>query len=171
MNLLIPCKPRVYRVLMPMHKVPHHIVIASLLNQLRDEFGDFWWAVIVLNDGTVISRPDRNWQTMPDEEKLELIEKMATKLNSELHHGGHWVTVWTANDEWAAMFRDQDGDLQFTVSQDEPWARIRDWPIEDHCKQAAAAHDAWREIRDKHVGVRPDQTIKRALGQKPTSIH
>lgn len=101
-------------------------------------------------------------------------------LNRELAHDGRWSVGWTGNRNditpgglmvfnipsvMVLVWLDRDDDVQFQVSIDERLDVFLACGPEHWCEQAEQAWAEWRcHIGD--VGVKPEQTIKAAQGQR-----
>lgn len=142
------------------------MVTAGLLDQLREEYGESWYACVMFAEGHCSMRgatdttPEPAWQTR------DAMFRCSVKLNRDLHHGGCWTVVWHL-DRMSFMWRDEDGDAAFIQQFDEPWIRIKGWSTEEFCQRADAAWEAWRELLTKVFERKPEETIRRALGEKP----
>jgi hypothetical protein len=111
-------------------------------------------------------------------------EAFAARLFGELNrlssHGGAWSVTWKGlitlqqdNGElwfgwptiWVASWFDADGDLQFEVGNDEHFNKVMNENIETWIDQCEHAYQQWvSHLID--VGVRADQTIQHARGQR-----
>lgn len=152
---------------MALHAVPDEIVFASLAQHLVIEAGPFWYAVVGLGNGAMSRRGAQDWGYIPAQDLLERMIVLAIRLNKEVHQGGHWVVVANPENRIKALWRDRDGDLQFSVMRDEPWARERRTSPDDFIEQCSEAWGAWRDEMVHTLQVKPESTKKIAQGELP----
>lgn len=102
------------------------------------------------------------------------------ELNRHLAHGGAWSVAWKGlttqqqddgtlwfgwPTEWVASWFDHDGDRQFEVGNNEHFNTVMNQPIEHWLDQCEHAYQQWLE-HIIEVGVRADQTIQHAKGER-----
>jgi hypothetical protein len=158
---------RLFHVGACVHGLDDDVVMARLRQDLDEECGPGWWAVLLFGDGRGIMRGQHSRVMAPDEERRERALQLAVALNRKLDVGGHWVTGWTAGGMLKILFRDGDGDLQFTVDGAESWERMRHWPVDSHLVTCANAMAVWTETIRHKLELAPSQQIRAALGERP----
>src|SRR5580704_2855890 len=128
-------------------------------------------------------------------EQMMFAADVLKKLNRELHHDGAWVIVFThpapfdpAFSIYAqphAMYRrfvflwlDNDGDAQIPVEWIENESEMLDFAdvltagIEWIMQNCENAWDMWHHHKVKVIERKPDETFKRAKGQRaPSAVH
>lgn len=167
--MLMDTMPRRFRVPLKLHAVPAEIVLAGLRRDLDQIAGPGWYAVLLMAEGWGIERGAGDWCNLPDELRRDLMRRLAIRLNHEMPNSGHWVVAWnTGEDELVVLYRDADGDLQFTVDFQDRWSALREMPFEHVMQRCQEAFDHWFLIVFKGVEVKPEQTVKQAQGQAPT---
>ncbi len=144
----------------------------------------------------VIQRSNREWlDHNPHSPGLEPMQEqfardVLDKVNSEIAHDGAWVLVFThpgamanllqSNYEYARylfLFLDADGDIQFNVDWSAGTAEdllefsdvlMRGWTV-----QLALLEGAYRQwcMIKQATDAQPDQTFRRAKGQRRPSQH
>lgn len=107
----------------------------------------------------------------PDPMRKAIAEELLRWLNKEVWLDGQWVVCWcdfrletACYTRLAWCFLDKDNDLLFEVETDEPPEVIM-LTIPDRVEHAMQAWMEWKQTM-QDVGVRPEHTIKAALGQK-----
>lgn len=167
--LLKPVQPRPIYAGGHVHLVPDEIATVGLREHLLHEIGKDFYACILLANGNGRLMPSTPYLSFqPDEERSNHIYRLAIAANRGAAHGGHWITALSEHD-WFALWRDGDGDHQFTIKSDEPWARERRQPLEDFVQLCEAAWQTWHEQVIQRLDVRPGETFKRAQGQRAPS--
>ena len=150
-----------------LHRVPTEVVFASLRDDCLTFLGASWYACVLLSDGSGVMRGSRTTTRKPAQDVLDRMMEVAELLNREHHEGGHWVIAW-AGARFHLLWRDGDGDLQFTVEVDEPWERVRGMPSTEISNRGVIGHAQWLEHM-RAAERKPEETILRALGEKPHS--
>lgn len=169
-ELLLPRKTRPLDLGVRLHGVPDEIVMAGLREDLDSFCGEpvvgvGWYACVLFADGRGFLGGPELWCAEPGEDKRDLMVRLARRLNREMAHGGHWVTAWHSEGHLVVLWRDVDGDLQFTTEFDDAWERFRHQSDEDTLAVCQASYDEWYERVHHWVDVRPQETKKRAQGQ------
>lgn len=155
-----------------LHKVPDGVVTAGLSDDLDDNYGVRWWIVLALSDGRIISFGRDNWGQVPDAINVKRIKDLAVELNRDHHFDGHWVVGYNFTDnEVFALWRDKDGDSQFDYSMDRLTGHALDSRLYPQIDNCVKAHKTWREWVFKDMETRPQDTFKRALGEKSGAAH
>jgi len=149
------------------HRLDDSMVIVGLVDQLRIELGTSWYVAVTYSDGRVIMRGLTDRTPGPNFHVRETMLRTAAKLNRDLHHNGCWIVAWHL-DRLVFMWRDWDGDLAFMTQIDEPWPRIRSWPVVEFCERVECSFEAFREHLRK-VELKPEHLIKRAQGELPSA--
>ena len=152
-----------------LHTVPMYIVMADLGGSLAHLYGDGWYACILGSNGRGFMCGGNVAVPKPPEEVRDLLERVARVLNHEIHHGGHWVTVWH-NHEVSAVWRDGDGDTRFEVSFGVSWVDLKKWSPLDLVEKAAESHVRWWELQQA-LDIKPHETYRRALGERRPTRH
>lgn len=153
-----------------LHPVATEVVFAGLREDCKDLLGPGWYACVLLSDGTGVMRGNSLRTPKPSKDVTDRLVDIGVMLNRELHHGGHWVTAW-AEEHIHMLWRDQDGDLQFTIEVDDPWMRVRLWPDTEFTDRAEVSMAQWKEHM-RAAERKPDEVYRRALGEKaPSSLH
>lgn len=182
---LVPAVPIEFDIGRRLHTVADEIVTADLRNQLFRLCGPHWWACLIRSGGKGLFRPSHELMDAIDEERRLYAIALTTKLNAYLANGGHWVVAWVpsarsvVNDPakraegikwvWSALWRDMDGDVQFTVECTEPWVRMRRDGVDPHVESAAQAFAQWIEHKKHVLGISDSQTFRQAQGEAPPS--
>ncbi len=110
-------------------------------------------------------------------------KELLTLLNDELHHDGAWVAVFTgyairppldlgSYGRLIVLWMDKDGDVQFPI-------QIEDFSVETAVQKGAfawledceAAWLTWQHHMRRVLAPKPEQLFKRALGEKPPTLH
>ena len=107
----------------------------------------------------------------PTVEQTLYAKNLCRKLNRELHLGGMWLTAWAEPSiqylvphRFIVLWKDPDGDMPFTLDNDEPYAYQLRIPLEEWVSDAEEAWLTYQEI-NKKMDIRPQDQIKAALGQ------
>lgn len=159
------------------HRVDDRCVLAGLPEDLVVTAGPHWYACVLGASGKGFMRGRQMFGAKPAAHECELLRTLCIRLNGEMPNDGHWVTVWNpAVDELVALYRDKDGDLQFTVDLAEREGTPTTANIDTYLQRCAEAFDQWFLLTRKHAEMRPveGETFKRALGQaapSSTRIH
>ena len=148
-----------------LHRVPTEVVFAGLREDCAEFLGQGWYACVLLSDGSGVLRGNRERTKEPAQEVRDKMLAVAVMLNREQHNDGHWVIAW-ADGRLHMLWRDMDGDLQFVFEIDEPWVRVKDWPDTEFSARAEAGFRQWQEHM-RAAERKPDELIRRALGEKP----
>jgi len=152
-----------------LHNVRTEVVFASLLADCVTFLAPGWYACVMLEDGQGWMRGRLDTTRQPAQDVRDKLFAVAVMLNREHHQGGHWVTAW-AGGRMHMLWRDKDGDLQFTFEIDEPWVRVRAWPDTEFSDRATKGYDQWVEHM-KAMVFRSNEQFRRALGeQAPSSM-
>ena len=151
-----------------LHRVPNEIATAGLTHQLDSLFKS-WFCCLMFTGGNGTLRGDGRKAPKPSREASERLVDLCVRVNRDLHHDGHWVGVW-ASSRIALLWRDGDGDSQFTIDFDEPWSRVRDWTVNEMAERAEGAHKEWLN-RMRIVEQSRDATIKQAQGERSRAVN
>lgn len=146
-----------------LHTVDRATVLASLRPDLDTFLDPGWFVVVMFDDGTGIMRGQAEDTPPPPEEVLARMLDLAVVLNRDAAMRGHWIVSY-ANHMVGVLWRDRDGDLQFTWEVEEPWPRLRSWSTLEFAGRATIAWDRWNEHMKRHR-FSPGQQHKRALGE------
>ena len=167
-TILMPFKSQTFYVGGHVHKVPDEIASLKVRDDLVLEAGPRWIACVLLANGNGALAPSSRDLMMPWlDEQVDFIRRLAIRLNKEHAAGGHWLTALDDEQDWYALWRDGDGDLQFSISDSEPWERGKRQPIEDAIGVCIEAWHEWHREIFGVLDVRPHETFKRAQGQRP----
>jgi len=131
------------------HTVPTDIVASrasEILTEIFTPFSD-WYAFLIFDDGSVAMYGKIPTSPPPPPEVSHAIVDIGRRLNLELHGPGYWMIAWHPQQRMSLIFADRDGTPKFTVDIDEPWARVRRWPITDFLDRAASAMTKYVEMR------------------------
>lgn len=154
--------------------------------------GHFWSLTQMPSDRRVAVRLNFT-PSMTDIEPHELQKSFAkdllVALNREVGHNGGWVVGFThppaswhafhinGDNAWARMFclwLDADGDPQFTFDTELPFHEVFGSGIDGYVHQCAKAYREWEKMLGKEglkdLGIKEDQLIKEAMGQKAPAI-
>ena len=121
-----------------------------------------------------LSRPEcrKKGAITPTVEQTLYAKNLCRKLNRELHLGGMWLTAWAepagaynVPQRFVLLWKDPDGDVPFTLDNDERYAKQLLIPLEEWVSDAEQAWLAWREV-NKKMDIRPQDQIKAALGEQ-----
>lgn len=152
-----------------LHRVPSEIVHARLREDLDTYCEGPWYAVILYDDGRGSMRGVERNTSAPEEEVIDRMVEFATRLNVELHNGGHWIVAWGAS-RLSAIWRDGDGDMHVDICFDDPWPRIKEMSVADMCQQAHRAGEQYLEAM-RMLDLKNAQMVKRALGEQNIRTH
>lgn len=170
MDLLEPTGAVTWKECDSLHKVSDRLCFVGLAEQLAHEFGSDSYVVVALGNGVFTRRGLQDFGTVPDAEKLGALIALARRLNQDVANGGHWVTLWSFQEQrLCALWRDEDGDMQIPIFLDEPWARCRTYAVDRLASEAAKAYEVWREMIFMVLQLKPEETVKLAQGQLPTT--
>ena len=82
-----------------------------------------------------------------------------------------WLTAWAepagsyhVPQRFVLLWKDPDGDVPFTIDNDERYLMQLRIPLEEWVSDAEQAWLAWREL-NKKMDIRPQDQIKAALGE------
>jgi hypothetical protein len=128
--------------------------------------GDSAWIAMRRTNGEIVTRG----QLIPTMPMVIYGRGLVTALNTRIPEGGAWIVGWThGGDRLMALWLDQDGDVRFTVENDEDSAVIIAAGIDDMVRQC---FDAIQHLRmsDAALDRRSDQTYKRAQGEPAPSV-
>ena len=155
-----------FKVAPGLHRVPDGIATAAVGHQLRVHIGHNWIACLILSSGHAIIRPSGPGAGTPDRQMQALLSGIAIALNHHEARDGHWVVFLNLDEhEIGAIWRDQGGDAAVAYELGEP-AKLLSWSATDFAAHADKALDTWKE-RTREIGLRQNQMIRRALGEKP----
>jgi hypothetical protein len=150
-----------------LHRVPTEVVFAGLREDCAYVMGKTWYACVLLEDGSGVLRGHRDLARRPAQDVVDKMVSIATKLNAEAHHDGHWVVGW-ADARLHMFWRDADGDLQFCGDCNEPWQRIRNWPDTMFAELAEGFYKQWVEHM-RAAERKEGEMYRRALGEAAPS--
>ena len=143
-----------------LHMVPDEIVIRRLQSDIEyTAEGADWYAVVLLANGIGSIRGRGVKSPAPPEDVLERMVDLAVMLNREVHFGGHWVVFW-ADDRMHALYRDGQGNGLVSQKFDDPWARVKAWPVTDMAERCETAM-AQGIVMMKDHGARPGEAGSR----------
>lgn len=148
------------------HWVRDEISGSGLKDDITSVCGEHWWAVILRSNGEGAIMPSHLFCKPLTEDRMEWLLDVATELNTDLHHGGHWVVAWSVK-SMTAFWRDHDGAMQFEFTNTDPWARVRQWGTDWFIGLCAEAWVEWR-MTAKDLDVREDQQIHRKPEDRPS---
>ena len=149
-----------------LHNVPNDIAMAAVRDQLDSQFPQGWWACVLLSDGRGTLCPDGKTRNSPGLAQQDRIVSVCLMLNKDLHHDGHWIGAWS-NHRFSILFRDRDGDLQFTIEFDEPWERLTRWTDQEFVDRAETGYVTYAD-QISRVNLKPEHLFKQAQGELPT---
>lgn len=153
------------------HRIADSVVMASLRDDLDEFAGRGWYACLLLGSGHGIMRGAADWGRKPNVARRDLMREICVALNRQEHRGGHWVVAWnTGDDEMVVLWRDKDGDLQFTVDFDDAWEEMRRAPVDLQVQRCVEAWIEWDHRVHERVEVREENTRKRAL-ERAAGLH
>jgi hypothetical protein len=165
-----------------MHKVEDRAIITpTLLRRFELEArSPYHWALIQTRDGKWLKHG--HGQT-PDALQQQVAKDMVGVLNKKLHHDGAWVWLYCdppANenrptallvdpgvmyDRFVILWMDQDGDVQFPIEFSRPFEEyIMEGP-DPMIETCEAGWKSWKHFMRDVLAPKPDQMIKRALGE------
>lgn len=171
------------------------IITPTLLKRWQDEaefeHGDGrHFGLILRDDNHSLIAHTRGPALSPDQ--MLWAGTILRMLNTELHHDGAWVIVFThpmppkletvlhnpthcEYGRYAFIFLDQDGDPQFTMEWEtgitsdlKDFAAIVEQGPLATCTKAEMAWVEWSESR-RALELRPGETFKKAKGQAPSN--
>jgi hypothetical protein len=166
-----------------MHKVEDGAIITpTLLRRFELEAtSPFYWALIQTKDRNLLSH---GHGPTPD----AMIQRFATDvlnaLNRKLHHDGAWVIVFcdpsqaendntfagkadlgAAYGRFVLLWMDADGDVQFPIMMDRPFHEYVAEGLHSLMECAEAGWKSWKHFMRDVLAPKPEQMIKRALGE------
>lgn len=151
-----------------MHRIDDQLLDTSFLNRRL---------IMESNDGKAwILKQDREGAVHVRDNGLTVhvtqqafAHRLIRILNKEVWLDGAWVVGWThGGNRLMIIYIDADGDPQFTIENDEPVSVIMSVEPLKYAEDAWDAYHLWKENR-KALDLRPDETFKRAQGEKPKS--
>lgn len=123
---------------------------------------DDWYAAIAFSDGRILLRPAlKDAPPIPPDVCEKMIE-IAHIANRDLHHDGHWLVA--AGDGYiTAIFRDASGDVWFSQTFADTWARLRHM---HRLTWVNILENCWKEARRRYreLGLKQSQIIRPAAG-------
>ena len=154
-----------------LHRLPTETVFAGLLNDCVTFLAPGWYACVLLADGSGVMRGRMPSTREPAQDIRDKMMAIGEMLNRELDHLGHWIVAW-AGGHLHMLWRDADGDLQFTCEIDEPWPRVKAWPDTVFAERAETSYQQWLEHM-RAAERKQDETYRRALGEAPptSAVH
>ncbi len=172
-DVIVPSTRRILRLGTSTHRLEDDRVTIGLAHQLNTEYGQSWYAMATFSNGRVFCFGRTDTSDAPPVEVLSAMLACAYRANLELHHDGCWIVIWHL-DRLSFMWRDGDGDAQFLDQVDEPWDRARLMGVDNILERIETAWQTWHEMMFHQFERKPEETIKRALGQQPhtsRSVH
>ena len=165
-TLLIRQDPEEFDCGRPMHRVPDEKLFGNLnlSSSLRRFAGGQALACIIHDDGKGSFQPMSQWVPRYDEERKDFLRLVTAQLNQMLANGGCWVTAWTNDGIFMALWFDGDGDLQFTLEDDRPFVRMRADGVDFILSNCALSQNQWAE-HEKELEIKPWQKVKAAQGE------
>lgn len=143
-----------------LHMVPDEIVVRRLASDLDyTAEGADWYAVVLFANGIGSIRGRGVKSPAPPPDALDRMVELAVMLNREVHFGGHWVVFWS-DDRMQALYRDGQGNGLIAQKFDDPWARVKSWPLTDLAERCEAAMAQGIGMLSDH-GARPGEAGSR----------
>jgi hypothetical protein len=132
-----------------LHRMPDDELFKDLVEDIDRSLGleGFWYAVVMLSNGQGNCGGLSETTRMPPPEPFQRMVDLAVLVNRESHHNGHWIIGWV-NERivgvWRgrARHRDEDAATVMLIEQtlDEPWARAREWSLNEMAERLEAAY-------------------------------
>lgn len=149
------------RMALRLHPVADFMCEAGVdtdLDDLYDE-GD-WYCLMLRGNGTGLFIGQTPDTLQPPHEAQEKMLDVAMMLNRDLHHMGHWIVVWRKSGYMCLVWRDNDAALQFDVTCEEPWVRVKGWADTEWTDRAEVQYTKWAYLMGL-LDLKPEQqTIK-----------
>lgn len=150
-----------------LHRLPNETVFAKLRQDIDLACeGQAWIAAVGVANGDVYFVPSRRDLPWPRQGQIDKMLDVIRIAHADASYGGHWVLVWSG-EELHGIWRDSDGDAHVINTFPETWMRMQEVPATDvaetlfNCLQKAFGHA-------RAAGIRPRETYRRALGERPT---
>lgn len=166
------------------------LVLPLNLERYRDEalagegLGGYW-VCFQRDSGLFVSRMNEGNMVAPAPDQQMFAQDLIKLLNREISHGGRWIIEWTHPGEffgaeglsaveacftrtyerWVMMWMDEDGDIQFSIENEEPmWVIMANGPLQ-WVEQAEDGWKQWKEIMRDALAPSESQLIHRAQGE------
>lgn len=140
-----------------------------------------YWVCLQRDSGLFVSRMNDGNMVAPAPDQQMFAQDLVKMLNKEICHGGRWIIEWTHPGEfhsvegvgtftrtyerWLMMWMDEDGDIQFSVENEEPmWVIMANGPMH-WVGQAEDAWEQWKLIMRDALAPTEGQLIHRAQGE------
>ena len=98
-------------------------------------------------------------------------KRLCRMLNAEMHMHGMWLVVWSEPEprtkvphRLVALFKDADGDINFSLDSEDPYERMLVEPVENWGQDAARAVLQHTDMMRK-MDITQREQIKQALGE------
>lgn len=140
-----------------------------------------FWAVVMRTGGELVSIRSNPFTAPPDEPQRVFAQDMCRALNAQIHHHGAWIVAWThprldgrlvlpltgwRYDRWHFVWLDADGDPQFHVDNDEPFAETVGAGMAHWLGQAEEAWQRADMMIHGVLDVQPHQRFMAAKGER-----
>ena len=165
-ELIVPQEIECFDIGRPMHRVPDEWLLAKLGDELVSYCGLDWVACVIKANGEGAFIPAAPLSTRVTNARKHWLRRLVIGLNDRSGHHGVWVAAWCLNNCWQALWFDRDGDLKLTMGDQQPWVRTRNEPIDAHIEHGDEAIREVMEVERHALGVKPEQQIKAAQGQR-----
>lgn len=141
---------------------------AALSRRLYIEAGEGeGWACVERENGDI--KIACNTKAKPHIFQQDFAFQLVKKLNAQLAYGGTWAVGWCHGyGRLIILCVDEDGDVQFTVEDDEPVNRILEAGPDHFVSQCFDAYDYWA-LSQSILDLNPDETFKHAQGERRPS--
>jgi len=129
-----------------------------------------WWAAVQRTNGEIHRFTNGRLLLDPTADQTIWQLDVLKILNHEIPHDGAWVVGWTHGNTRAIwLWLDQDGDVQFTVDNEESWETQAGTEMLHWIEQCEQGWSYWFHYMREVLDPNPDTLFKRAQGQKPPS--
>ncbi len=165
-----------------LHRLGDLQVLAGLSKMIFEiaAEGDYngWYVAVPFSDGRIryinhnLRTPDsmvllgQGQGLMPDEEKVDLMRRLAIEANKRVHHGGCWIVGWFENStKMVSFWKDKDGDPHAIVEMNETWNIMKTKDVDYWVEQFEEAVRTTYEKFIDPLELKPEQQVKSALGE------
>ena len=156
---------------MSSYRFSEKLLVAGLPAQAKAAHIEGAWWVCFWQGGRREPECRRKGMIVPTVEQILYAKNLCRKLNRELHLGGMWLTAWAEPEpatrvpqRFVLLWKDPDGDVPFTLDNEETYLQQLRIPLEEWVSDAEEAWLAFRDL-NKKMDIRPQDQIKAALGE------
>lgn len=152
-----------------MNHLPDDLRAAPALSRrffLEADEGEAWACILKENGEIKIAC---NAEHQPHVFQRDFATDLLRALNVQIANGGAWSVGWCDGyTKLLILWQDEDGDMQFTVEDDEPVNHIIEAGHDHFVSQCFDAWTMWRRSQ-AILDLQPGETYKRTQGERRPS--